>query len=202
MSQTFRSFICYVGPVYALKSRRVIDEVEGAKIGHRSHIVLKPDGDTRDSRECLETHGHVRYPLAPVHVHSIGDVLERGLQFDDVIIDEGQFFPPDLAGALAALHAQGKRVVYSGLDVDWRCRPWPTTANVLALPEAHVIRLRGTCSNCGSDNASRSQKIAPDQTIVPYDAPDDAVEVGHHYRPVCVSCWHETTPGLPAVLCR
>lgn len=198
----FRSLICYVGPVYALKSRRVIDEVEGAKIGGRTHIVIKPGRDTRDSREYLETHGGVRYPLSPVHVALASEVVERGMMFDDVIVDEGQFFPEDLAEALATLHARGKRVVFAGLDVDWRARPWPTTARVLALPEAHIVRLRGTCSHCGSDNASRSQKLTRDGQLVPYDAPDDAVEVGHHYRPVCVNCWYETTPGLPPLLRR
>lgn len=192
-----QKFLCYVGPVCSMKSDTLIREVDLALISGQEVVVFKPDRDTRDSRDCLESRSGRRIDVRPVHLQSSAEILDRVRPGQFIGIDEGHFFEPELAEVLRRLHFRGHKIVYIGLDVTWKGTPFPTTAAVMCTPEAKVVRLYGVCTRCGSDEASCSQYVDADRQPMPITLEAESIHVGFDFEPTCSRCWAETTPGAP-----
>jgi thymidine kinase len=105
-----------------------------------------------------------------------------------VLIDEIQFFEPELELTLASLRDDGVEVVAVGLDRDFRGEEFETTAS-LAREASRVVRLTGTCSRCGNE-AILTQRLI-DGVPAPLDAPRLVVGDAELYEPRCERCWAE-----------
>lgn len=117
-------------------------------------------------------------------------LLELGLAYDCIIVEEGHFLPETVVPILEQLRAAAKSVLFAGLDSDWRGKPFVTTVQMMTVPEADVIKHRAICSVCG-DDATRSQKIVNGSPAPFTDQPLDAGD-SEKYRPVCRNCFLTT----------
>jgi len=104
-----------------------------------------------------------------------------------VAIDEVQFFDWTIAEVCNALAENGKRVIVTGLDMDFRGEPFGPMPLLMAEAE-RVDKLSAICVVCGAP-ASRTQRLIDGQPAS-YDDPVIMVGASEVYQARCRRC-HE-----------
>ena len=66
-----------------------------------------------------------------------------------VAIDEAQFFDDELPHVCRQLANQGKRVIVSGLDMDYKGNPFGPMPNLMATAE-YVTKVHAVCTHTGN----------------------------------------------------
>jgi len=95
-------------------------------------------------------------------------------------VDECQFFNDDLIEVVQVLLRQKKKVIASGLDLDYRGKPFGPVPHLLALAD-RVDKLLAVCRKCGSDFACRTQRVVPS---------NEQILVGDsQYEARCIHCF-------------
>jgi thymidine kinase len=172
--------------MFSGKTDALISRYEDACAAGTTVVALKPARDARHSPDRIVSHSAREIPA--VSVGSSREVEALGRSNELILIDEIQFFAPDLGPTLAALRAQGVEVLAVGLDRDFRGEEFETTAN-LARAASRILRLTGTCTRCG-DEAVLTQRLI-DGVPAPLDAPRLVVGDAELYEPRCERCWAE-----------
>jgi thymidine kinase len=154
-----------VGCMFSGKTEELIKQVRRADIAQLKHQSFKPRIDSRYSPSDVASHDQNRISATPVlEANDILSLVERGTVI--VAIDEGQFFSDDLVTVATTLANAGKRVIISGLDTDWRGRPFGPMPNLMC--QAEVVRKQyAICRTCGAP-ATRTQRLiaAQDDILV------------------------------------
>lgn len=165
------------GPVCSGKTGELIRRLTLARIAGLSAPAFKPNRDTRQT-DLRSRNGS---SLQAIEVAQAEEILAHTELTDRVIgIDEAQFFDPALPGVALALVRQGKRVIVSGLDLDFEERPFEVVAALAALASP-VIKLTAVCMKCKEREASRSQRLTVNA---------DRILVGDkEYEPRCLVCY-------------
>lgn len=185
-----------IGSMFSSKTEEAMRQ---ARIAHKRGVLFfKPAEDTRqdDPTVIMDHNGNVLKEIRATIVKDPREILDYVKDQEVIIIDEGQFFPPSLAGVMAKLYLAGKEVFYFGLDLTWRGELWPTTAAVLSLPDYKLTKHRGYCELC-KNHSTMSQLI--DSTTgqpVSIKARQETVRIGGKecFRALCLPCWLKTTP--------
>jgi thymidine kinase len=87
---------------------------------------------------------------------------------DIVAIEEGQFWDADLPSVVEQLAEEGKQVLVTGLDQDFRGDPFGPMPVLMALAD-QVTKLTAICMVCG-EPATRTQRLIDGQPA-PVDSP-------------------------------
>jgi thymidine kinase len=172
--------------MFSGKTDALIARYERARGAGTTVVAFKPARDERHSPDRIVSHSAREIPA--VSVGSPGEVAALGATHELVLIDEIQFFEPELGPRLASLRAEGVEVVAVGLDRDFRGEEFETTSS-LAREASRLVRLTGTCSRCGGP-AVLTQRLI-DGVPVPLDAPRLVVGDAELYEPRCERCWGE-----------
>jgi len=103
-----------------------------------------------------------------------------------IAIDEGQFFNKEelmtFVHEMLALH---KKIIISGLDLDFRAETFGAMGDLLALAD-EVIKMTAICTECGCDTYCITQRIIDG---VPAHYNDPIIMVGDiEYKPRCRNC--------------
>ena len=103
-----------------------------------------------------------------------------------IAIDETQFFDKEnIIEFVRKMIDLGKKIIISGLDLDFRAEPFGAMGNLLACAD-NVIKLTAICRSCGQDTYCISQRLINGQ---PAHYNDPIVEVGDsQYEPRCRKC--------------
>lgn len=104
-----------------------------------------------------------------------------------VAIDEVQFLDDEIISVVDRLAAEGRDVIVSGLDLDYRGRPFGSMPFLLTLAD-EVVKLDAICVRCGA-SATRTQRLVNGRPA-PADGPTVLVGAAEHYESRCRSC-HE-----------
>lgn len=173
-----------VGPMFAGKSSRLLEEAERLATLHGAEVLyLKNSKDTRYSETHIATHTGIQIPCFAVS-HLIRDVLdaeassastastsgtkaltrtvsERYASSSIVAIDEAQFFGKDLVEfCTRAADDDAKTVVVAGLDGDFLRGKFGYVLDMVPLADS-VVKLHASCAVCGG-RAVFSKKIDGD----------------------------------------
>jgi thymidine kinase len=83
-----------------------------------------------------------------------------------VVVDEAQFFAPCLVEVVQNLvRAKHRRVIVSGLNLDYLGRPWETMAPIIcAAEDLHLCY--AVCARCDKNRAVRSQRLDASRELV------------------------------------
>jgi thymidine kinase len=173
------------------KTEELIRRIHRAKIARQRIIVFKPQIDDR-SEDCLKSRSGLEIPAQEIEV--ISDILIAACDSQVVGIDEAQFFS-DLIPVVDELINQGKRIIVSGLDTDFRGEPFGDVPFLISLADSHLL-LPAVCVKCGSLNAIRTQRIINGQPAS-YNSPLLMIGGDELYEARCRDC-HEV-PGKPKV---
>lgn len=172
------------GPMFAGKSEELIRRLTRAVIGKLKVLVVKPGIDNRDAQNIIASHNGAVF--AAQTISAPADLLHLADGYEVIGIDEVQFFPHDIITVIRTLVAQGKRVIVSGLDLDYRSEPFGPIAALLSLADT-VTKLQAICTQCGAD-AQRSQRIINGQPAR-YSDPLIMIGAEESYQARCKQCY-------------
>ena len=151
------SLTIITGPMFSGKSEELIRRIRRAEIGKRKIAVFKPKVDTRAQAQiCTRNNICVRATA----VANGTDILNQVEDHDVVAIDEAQFFESDIVECVEKLFFKGKNVIVAALHTDYLGKPFGSVPELMAIPEAEVVKLSAICIQC-SEPAHRTQRLNP-----------------------------------------
>ncbi|MEB3188291.1 MAG: thymidine kinase [bacterium] len=172
------------GSMYCGKTEELIRRIRRAEIARQSVQVFKPILDSRYVAEDVSSHSGRRIrAIRTEGSHEIALLTRPETQV--VAIDEIQFFDEGVLDVVQALADAGKRVVCSGLDLDFRGQPFGFMPRLLAIAE-QVEKFTAICVQCGAP-ATRSQRLIDGQPAR-WDDPIILVGAAEAYEPRCRAC--------------
>ncbi len=179
------------GPMFAGKTEELIRRIKRLEYANRNIVVFKPTIDNRYAENEVVSHNNNR--TRSISISKARDIMQYIREDTDVVaVDEIQFLDEEVVDICEYLADQGKRVIVSGLDRDFRGEPFSFMPKLLALAE-YVTKLSAICVKCHTP-ATRTQRII-DGRPANYDDPIILVGAKDSYEARCRDC-HEV-PGKP-----
>ncbi len=173
------------GSMFSGKTEELIRRLKRACIARKNTIAFKHSFDDRFSTESIAAHsgGQIKALSisSPLSIHSL-------IHPDTEVIgiDEAQFFSHDLISVICDLIDNGKTVIISGLNLDFRALPFGPMPTLMALADT-VTKLSAICIICGQD-AYFTQRIINGKPAR-YDEPVIRVGSQEAYQARCRSCY-------------
>lgn len=146
------------GCMFSGKTEELIRRINRAIIAKQKVEIFKPIVDDRYHTNNVVSHNERQVRSTAVNFAS--DILLLSGNCDVVGIDEAQFFDEDIVSVCNTLANDGKRVVVTGLDMDFEGRPFGPMPNLLAIAE-FVTKLHAICAQTG-ELASFSYRLTKD----------------------------------------
>lgn len=172
------------GSMFSGKTEELIRRVRRAQIARQKVQVFKPSLDDRYTLEKVTSHNGMDLDATTVtEAMEILDLVEPDTAV--VAIDEVQFFDWTIAQVCNTLAENGKRVIITGLDMDFRGEPFGPMPLLMAEAE-RVDKLSAICVVCGAP-ASRTQRLIDGQPAS-YDDPVIMVGASEVYEARCRHC--------------
>ena len=185
------SLTVITGSMFSGKTEELIRRARRALYARRSVQVFKHALDTRS--EVTEIRSHSGVPHEAVAVATSDELLEKVEETTDVVaVEEAQFFDEGIVETCRRLADSGYDVISTGLDMDFRGKPFGPMPALMAEAD-EVVKLRAICAHCGRD-ASRSQRLI-DGRPAPVSAPTILVGAEESYEARCRHC-HEVPEGV------
>ena len=145
------------GSMFSGKTEELIKKLKRYLYANKKIQTFKHSFDNRFGNiDFLKTHHGEK--LEAITVSNCVELLDF-ISFESEIIgiDEVQFFEKDIIFTIDSLIRRGKKVIVSGLDLDFRGLPFGPMPFLLALAD-EVIKLKAVCFKNGTD-ARFSQRI-------------------------------------------
>ncbi|MBN2539997.1 MAG: thymidine kinase [Bacilli bacterium] len=179
------------GPMFAGKTEELIRRIKRLQYANRNIVVFKPTIDNRYAEDEVVSHNNSR--TRSISISKADEMMQYIRPDTDVVaVDEIQFLGEEAVDICEYLADQGKRVIVSGLDRDFRGEPFSFMPKLLALAE-YVTKLSAICVKCHTP-ATRTQRII-DGKPAKYDDPIILVGAKDSYEARCRDC-HDV-PGKP-----
>jgi len=180
------SFELITGPMSCGKTEELLRRIRRAIIAKKKVKVISPTIDTREHGDYIKSRNGLF--LEAVKVKNSLQILSEVKEEDQIIaIDELQFFDEDIIKVIKELMDKGKKVIGSGLDLDFKAEPFGQIPNLLAIA-TRVDKLTAVCMKCGCDNATRTQRLIDGK---PADKNSPTIMIGgdETYEARCVKCY-------------
>jgi len=178
------------GPMFSGKSEELIRRLRRAEIAGQKALIVKPRID--DRFDIGHVVSHAGATMRAVAVDSPADIPGLVEGYAVVGVDEVQFFPPEIVLVIDTLVERGMRVVASGLDQDFRGRPFGSMPELLCRAEL-VDKLQAVCHRCGGP-ATMTQRLV-DGYAAPADGATIVVGALEQYEARCRSCHELAEPA-------
>ena len=179
------------GPMFAGKTEELLRRVRRLEYAKKKVVLFKPQIDDRYEKAYVVSHNHNK--ALCVSIYKAEEMIEFVKEDTDaVVIDEFQFLGEEAVDVALLFARQGKRVILSGLDKDFRGEPFTNMPRILAHAD-EVTKLTAICVKCGNP-ATCTQRIVNGKPAN-YNEPQILVGASESYEARCASC-HEV-PGRP-----
>jgi thymidine kinase len=173
------------GGMFSEKSTELQRRGKRLKRAGKKVAYFKPDFDDRYSVDEIVTHDGQKVKCTNIPLENPIEVL-LNLDHDTevVLIDEVQFFSPEIVKAIQMLLDNDVDVIVAGLDLDSEATPFIVTAMLMSIAE-NVVKLNAVCIECGNDS------------WVTYNGnKTDRIELGtDEYKPMCRKCYNKKLQG-------
>ncbi len=179
-------FELITGPMSCGKTEELLRRIRRAIIAKKKVKVISPSIDTRGHGDYIESRNGLF--LEAIKVKNSLQILSEVDEDDQIIaIDELQFFDEDIVKVVNELMQSGKKVIGSGLDLDFKSEPFGQIPQLLAIA-TRVDKLSAVCMKCGCDNATRTQRLIDGE---PADKNSPTIMIGgdETYEARCVKCY-------------
>ncbi len=180
------SFEVITGPMSCGKTEELLRRIKRCIIAQKKVKVISPEMDTRAKGDYIESRNGLW--LEAINVKNARDILACISPDDEVVaIDEIQFFDMEIVSVVRKLIEHGKRVIASGLDLDFKGEPFGAMPELLCLADK-VDKLTAVCMKCGSDHATRTQRLI---NGFPADKSSPLIMIGgdETYEARCINCY-------------
>ncbi len=180
------SFELITGPMSCGKTEELLRRIRRAIIAKKKVKVISPEVDTRAHGDYIESRNGLW--LDAIKVKHSASILSVVKDDDEIIaIDELQFFDEHIVDVVTRLMNQGKKVLGTGLDLDFKAEPFGYMPELLCLA-TNVVKLNAVCMKCGCENATRTQRLVDGK---PVDKNSPLIMIGgdETYEARCVKCY-------------
>jgi len=180
------SFELITGPMSCGKTEELLRRVRRGIIAKKKIKVISPDVDTRAKGDYIESRNGLWLDAIKIK-HSI-QLLSHVKEDDEIVaIDELQFFDANIPKVISKLMLEGKKIIGTGLDLDFKGESFGSMPELLSIATT-VDKLHAVCMKCGSDNATRTQRLIDGK---PADKNSPLIMIGgdETYEARCVKCW-------------
>ena len=169
-----------VGCMFSGKTEELMRRLRRSIIAGRTVGIFKPVMDDRYDKE--EVVSHDNRTISSVAVSSIDELKRRANDFEVIGIDEVQFFHEPIVEMVVEMANSGKRLIISGLDLDYNGKPFGPVPDLMAVAE-YVTKIHAICMRCG-EPAAFSFRLSKS---------DDQILVGHKsdYEARCRKCFYD-----------
>lgn len=177
--------IVHTGSMFSGKTTSLWRELYRMNIANYKVVAFKPSIDDRDGDKQIVTHDNLS--LDAIKVADLNDILSyaKDNEIDAIGIDELQFFPNDPSEVVEIfnkLMAMNITIVVSGLDMDYKTRPFEIIKEIMPLAD-ELIKHHAICSSCGEDAWASYRKSSDDSRI--------QIGAQNLYEPLCRSCYND-----------
>ena len=179
-------FELITGPMSCGKTEELLRRIKRCMIAKKKVKVISPQIDTREQSDCIKSRNGLWLDAIKVK-HSI-QILSLVKEEDEVVaIDELQFFDSNIVKVIAKLMEQGKKVIGTGLDLDFKGEVFGSMPELMCIATT-VDKLHAVCMKCGSDHATRTQRLIDGK---PADKNSPLIMIGgdETYEARCIKCW-------------
>lgn len=180
------SFELIAGPMGCGKTEELLRRIRRCVIARRNIKVFSPVIDTRAKGDYIESRNGLWADAIKVD-HSI-QILQHVKPEDDVVaIDELQFFDSNIVKVITALMNDGKKVIGTGLELDFKSEPFGHMPELMCIA-TKVDKLHAVCMKCGCEHATRTQRLIDGE---PADKNSPLIMIGgdETYEARCVKCY-------------
>ncbi|OGM62890.1 hypothetical protein A2961_03385 [Candidatus Woesebacteria bacterium RIFCSPLOWO2_01_FULL_39_21] len=194
-----RLLTAIAGPMFSGKTEEVVRQTTRAEIAGKQVQVFKPLIDNRyGALATVKSHSGSEHSAIPVQTAvDILEHMESGTNL--VVIDEIQFFGPEIVSVIETLLERGTDVVIAGLPLDFRGEVFGQMGTLLAKAD-RAVHLTAVCDYsedggiCGRE-ATRTQRLIDGS---PADYNDPIVLIGGRNEGYVARCpTHHVVPGKP-----
>ena len=179
-------FEIITGPMSCGKTEELLRRLRRLSIAKKKIKVISPIVDTRAKGDYIESRNGLW--LDAFKVKNSLDILNVVEEDDDVIaIDELQFFDRNIVSVINKLVAQGKKVIGTGLELDFKAEPFGAMPELMCYADK-VDKLTAICMKCGSEFANRTQRLIDGK---PADKNSELIMIGadETYEARCLDCY-------------
>lgn len=179
-------FELVVGPMSCGKTEELLRRIKRAIIARKQVKIFSPVLDTRVGGDYIESRNGMVQDA--IKVGTSKDIYRYIKAEDQIIaIDEIQFFDKDIVEVVQKLMADGKKVIASGLDLDFKAQPFGSMPTLLCIAD-RVDKLSAICMKCGSEYANRTQRLVNGE---PADINSPLIMIGgdENYEARCINCY-------------
>ena len=179
-------FELITGPMSCGKTEELLRRLKRAAIANKRIKVFSPAIDTRSISNHIESRNGNIHPA--IKVNSANQILEFIEKNDEVIaIDELQFFDSNIIEVISKLTKSRKKVIGSGLDLDFKGKTFGSMGELLCLAD-RVNKLTAICMKCGSEYGNRTQRLI---NGMPADKSSPLIMIGGNesYEARCLNCY-------------
>jgi len=134
------------GSMFSGKTEELIRRLKRAQIANLKVAIYKPATDTRYSTGKVVSHDANSIPSIPID--NPKNIVLLAEHADVVGIDEAQFFDVEIIPVCETLIMLGKRVIVTGLDMDYLGKPFGPMPQLLAIGD-FITKLHAICVQCG-----------------------------------------------------
>ena len=180
------SFELITGPMSCGKTEELLRRVRRAIIAKKKVKVISPEVDTREHGDYIQSRNGLWLDAVKVKVSA--QILSNVKEDDEIVaIDELQFFDEHIVKVISKLMNDGKKVIGTGLDLDFKAEPFGFMPELLCLA-TEVHKLSAVCMKCGCDYATRTQRLVDGK---PVDKNSPLIMIGgdETYEARCVKCY-------------
>ncbi len=179
------SLTLIIGPVKSAKSLELISLTAPHEFAGQKVLLVHPVKNVR------EKHITSRLGVSKTSrkVEKLSDIKE---DFDVIGIDEIHMFGGTDTRNIKKWLLDGKEIIISGLDLDYKGQLMPIIRAILELKPDKVIYKRSVCEICKSFEGAYTQILQNGKIIkrgLPSVVPESSQEPDRTYRPVCRACF-------------
>jgi thymidine kinase len=168
-----------LGPMFSGKTTQLIQHYKTYSYIGKTVMVINYAEDTRYHESLLSTHDKVMIPC--IMAKTLKEVWNKEMEFDVILINEGQFFEDLYEVVIEMVEKQHKIVYICGLDGDFKRNKFGQLFDLIPYCDA-VKKISSLCSMCKNGNAGIfSHRISSEQSQI--------VIGSDNYKPVCRSCY-------------
>ena len=146
--------------MFSGKTEELINRI---KSSNKSFKVFKPDVDTRNKKNIIESHSKLE--IEATTISNPNEILKYKNKFDIIGIDEAQFFSHDIVDICNILANSGVRVIVAGLDMDYMGKPFGPMPFLMAIAE-DVKKVHAVCSETGDPALYSYRRVENSETIM------------------------------------
>lgn len=178
-------FELITGPMSCGKTEELLRRIRRCIIAKKKVLVISPDVDTRTGGDYIESRNGLWLDAVKVK-HSI-QIMSLVKDAQIVAIDELQFFDANIVPVITELMKQGKKIIGTGLELDFKAEPFGYMPQLMCIA-TKVDKLHAVCMKCGCEEATRTQRLIDGK---PADKNSPLIMIGgdETYEARCIKCY-------------